>query len=363
MAAAGGGSAQPGRLEPLLGHPRYEKIRDLDKGAFGWVQHARNKETGEEVAVKFIMLGPRFYHKYVMREILNHRQLAHPHIVAFKEVFVTPQYLGIVMEFVGGGNLQQYVEKAGRLPEWQARCFFQQLILALQHCHQNLNIAHRDIKLGNVLLNTKYQIPILKVCDFGYSKNMIDSAPKTRVGTAAYISPEVARSPGNQPYDTEKADVWSCGVTLYCMLSGRYPFLSRDNTIKLETIQQLTAADVQAACAHLRGVSPECVSLLLRIFEIDPARRLSYAGVMADPWFRQFLPDLSKLTVAPPKEAQTEDEINRILLEAKRLSKLRQAQADDFDMEGMSAMLEEGTGDDVYAEMTPGDAAAHRERC
>lgn len=146
-----------------------------------------------------------------------------------------PQHLAIVMEYVGGGNLQQFVEGAGRLPEWQARCFFQQLILALQvrlgsaaggravgaadvqswrsacqqqqqqqqgwaaygwdqrrallaaaelhtptnppatcrlvqYCHANLRIAHRDIKLGNVLLNTKYQIPILKLCDFGYSK-------------------------------------------------------------------------------------------------------------------------------------------------------------------------------------------------
>jgi serine/threonine protein kinase len=61
-----------------------------------------------------------------------------------------------------------------------------------QYCHANLRIAHRDIKLGNVLLNTKYQIPILKLCDFGYSKNMMwGSVPKTRVGTAAYISPEV----------------------------------------------------------------------------------------------------------------------------------------------------------------------------
>ena len=79
------------------------------------------------------------------------------------------QYLAIVTEYVGGGNLQQYVERAGRLPEWQARCFFQQLVLALSHCHANV-IAHRDVKLGNVLLNTRYQIPILKVCDFGYSK-------------------------------------------------------------------------------------------------------------------------------------------------------------------------------------------------
>ena len=170
--------------------------------------------------MKFIELGPRFYQKYVEREIINHRLLAHPHIVGFKEVFVTDkvrlplcvpmpvhvpvcfcactrvllgavwrmlpllhrprearcpssaaapaahacmQHLAIVMEYVGGGNLQQYVEAAGRLPEWQARCFFQQLILALQYCHANLRIAHRDIKLGNVLLNTKYQIPILKV--------------------------------------------------------------------------------------------------------------------------------------------------------------------------------------------------------
>lgn len=58
-------------------------------GAFGWVQHARNRESGEEVAVKFIELGSRFYQKYVEREIINHRLLAHPHIVGFKEVFVT----------------------------------------------------------------------------------------------------------------------------------------------------------------------------------------------------------------------------------------------------------------------------------
>ena len=80
------------------------------------------------------------------------------------------QYLAIVMEYVGGGNLQQYVERAGHLPEWLARCFFQQLILALQYLHETVNIAHRDIKLGNILLNTKYKIPILKLCDFGYSK-------------------------------------------------------------------------------------------------------------------------------------------------------------------------------------------------
>ncbi|KAL4432868.1 hypothetical protein ABPG77_008194 [Micractinium sp. CCAP 211/92] len=342
------------QIEPLANHPKYEKIRDLDKGAFGWVQHARNRQTGEEVAVKFIELGPRFYQKYVEREIINHRLLAHPHIVGFKEVFVTQKHLAIVMEYVGGGNLQQYVEAAGRLPEWQARCFFQQLILALQYCHANLRIAHRDIKLGNVLLNTKYQIPILKLCDFGYSKNMMwGSVPKTRVGTAAYISPEVARCRGDEAYDTERADVWSCGVTLYCMLAGRYPFMDVDQQVRLKKIQDLTPQDVEAALAKLpRDVSAGCVSLLRRIFSIPPPVRPSLNDIMVDAWFRQFLPDLSKLAVAQPREQQSVAEITAILQDAERLSQERQ-QRDDFDAE----LMDDAELDDVLDEVDPQQSA------
>ncbi|PSC72848.1 sulfur stress regulator [Micractinium conductrix] len=331
-------------IEPLAGHPKYEKIRDLDKGAFGWVQHARNQQTGEEVAVKFIELGQRFYQKYVEREIINHRLLAHPHIVGFKEVF----HLAIVMEYVGGGNLQQYVEAAGRLPEWQARCFFQQLILALQYCHASLHIAHRDIKLGNVLLNTKYQIPILKLCDWGYSKStQWGSTPRTRVGTAAYISPEVARSRGDKGYDTEKADVWSAGVTLYCMLAGRYPFMDVDQQVRLKKIQDLSPVDVEAALGKLPSdVSPDCVALLRRIFAIEPAQRPSLTDLMADVWFRQFLPDLSKLAVAQPRVQQSVEDITAILQDAERLSRARQAQRDEFDNELMEdAELEDALDD------------------
>ncbi|KDD76468.1 protein kinase [Helicosporidium sp. ATCC 50920] len=327
--------------------------------AFGWVQHARNVETGEEVAIKFIPLGPRFFHRYVEREIMNHRRLGHPHIVGLKEVFLTPQVLGIVMEYVGGGNLQSYVERAGRLPEWQARCFFQQLILALRYCHDALGIAHRDIKLGNILLNTKYQVPILKICDFGYSKStQYGSVPKTRVGTAAYISPEVALSAGDTAYDTEKADVWSAGVTLFCMLAGRYPFTDADNAVRLRCIQTLGAEQVERALEALPAdVSPGCRALLRGVLRVRPEERLALQQVVEDPWFQLYLPDPSRMGAgAPPKDAQGAEEIRGILAQAEVYSKTRAAR-DDLEGEIIDQDV-----DDIFNEIEPDTLDRHPHR-
>ena len=86
----------------------------------------------------------------------------------------------------------------------------------------------------------------------GYSKSTAwGSVPKTRVGTAAYISPEVARCRGDVAYDTEKADAWSCGVTLYCMLAGRYPFTDADNQIRCVRYALQRAHPCLPAAPHL----------------------------------------------------------------------------------------------------------------
>ena len=78
--------------------------------------------------------------------------------------------------------------------------------------------AHRDIKLENTLLDLGKPLPNVKICDFGYSKNeFVDSRPKTLSGTPDYIAPEVLL---NDNYDGKKADIWSCGVMLYVMLTG-----------------------------------------------------------------------------------------------------------------------------------------------
>jgi serine/threonine-protein kinase SRK2 len=320
------------------------------------VVQAETADTKEQVAIKLITLGDRFYPKYVEREILNHRQLVHPHIVSFKEVFLTRSHLAIVMEFVGGGTLQGWVEKHGRVPEWQARCFFQQLVLALHYSHKSLGISHRDIKLGNILLNDKYQVPILKLCDFGYSKDYspVGSLPKTRVGTAAYISPEVAgASAGNAAYDSEKADVWSSAVTLYCMLAGRYPFMNGNKAPDLYQIKTLKDKQVDAALDVLSeyGVSNDCKALLKHTLRVAPNKRYGLDQIMENSWYREYLPDLSKMVSRKTEYDQSDEEVRLVLSQAERLSRkiIETGSAlDEFDDEMAAEVADEllGSGGD-----------------
>jgi serine/threonine-protein kinase SRK2 len=124
------------------------------------------------------------------------------------------------MEYAAGGELFERICEAGRFHEDEARYFFQQLVCGVSFCHA-MNICHRDLKLENTLLDGS-PAPRLKICDFGYSKSsVLHSRPKSTVGTPAYIAPEVL---SRREYDGKHADVWSCGVTLYVMLVGAYPF-------------------------------------------------------------------------------------------------------------------------------------------
>jgi len=212
---------------------KYELVRDIGSGNFAVARLMRDKETKELVAMKYIQRGQKI-DENVAREIVNHRSLRHPNIIRFKEVVLTPTHLAIVMEFAAGGELFERICSAGRFSEDEARYFFQQLISGVSYCH-HMQICHRDLKLENTLLDGN-PAPRLKICDFGYSKSsLLHSKPKSTVGTPAYIAPEVL---SRREYDGKLADVWSCGVTLYVMLVGAYPFEDpNDNKNFRKTIQ------------------------------------------------------------------------------------------------------------------------------
>lgn len=300
---------------------KYELLKDLGAGNFGVARLMRNKDTKELVAMKYIPRGQKI-DENVAREIINHRSLRHPNIIRFKEVVLTPTHLAIVMEYAAGGELFDRICNAGRFSEDEARYFFQQLICGVSYCHF-LQICHRDLKLENTLLDGS-AAPRLKICDFGYSKSsLLHSRPKSTVGTPAYIAPEVL---SRREYDGKLADVWSCGVTLYVMLVGAYPFEDPDDPKNFrKTIGRIMS--VQYKIPDYVHISQDCRQLLARIFVANAARRITIREIRNHPWFLKNLPrELTETAqavyykrdnTAPTYSLQTEEEIMRIVSEAR----------------------------------------------
>ncbi|CAN4090040.1 unnamed protein product [Withania somnifera] len=232
---------------------RYAIQKDIGSGNFGVAKLVKDKWSGELFAVKYIERGKKI-DEHVQREIMNHRSLRHPNIIRFKEVFLTPVHLAIVMEYASGGELFERICNAGRFSEDEARFFFQQLISGVSYCH-SMQICHRDLKLENTLLDGS-SIQRLKICDFGYSKI---------------------------------ADVWSCGVTLYVMLVGAYPFEDPDDLRNFKkTITRILRVQYSIPC-YVR-VSKECNHLLSQIFVADPEKRITIEEIKKHPWFLENLP-------------------------------------------------------------------------
>ncbi|XP_052191247.1 serine/threonine-protein kinase SAPK1 isoform X1 [Diospyros lotus] len=257
---------------------RYEIVKDIGSGNFGVAKLVRDNCTRELFAVKLIERGQK-------REIMNHRSLKHPNIVRFKEVLLTPTHLAIVMEYAAGGELFQRICNAGRFNEDEARFFFQQLISGVSYCH-SMRICHRDLKLENTLLDGS-PAPRVKICDFGYSKSSVfHSQPKSAVGTPAYIAPEVL---SRKEYNGKLADVWSCGVTLYVMLVGAYPFEDPADPKNLRKSLSRILGVHYSIPDHVR-TTIECRHLLSRIFVADPEKRITIPEIKGHPWFLKNLP-------------------------------------------------------------------------
>ncbi|XP_078155876.1 serine/threonine-protein kinase SAPK3-like [Carex rostrata] len=298
---------------------RYEALKELGVGNFGVARLARDRKTKELVAVKYIDRGKKI-DENVQREIINHRSLRHPNIIRFKEIVVTPTHLAIIMEYAAGGELFERICSAGRFSEDEARFFFQQLISGVSYCH-SMEICHRDLKLENTLLDGS-PTPRLKICDFGYSKSaLLHSQPKSTVGTPAYIAPEVL---SRKEYDGKIADVWSCGVTLYVMLVGSYPFEDPEDPRNFrKTISRILG--IQYSVPDYVRISLDCRKLLSQIFVANPSKRITIPEIKKHPWFLKSLPreiaEGEKTNFSSTKEdkdttMQSVEEIMEIIQEA-----------------------------------------------
>ncbi|KAF2717764.1 Pkinase-domain-containing protein [Polychaeton citri CBS 116435] len=264
----------------------WELGKTIGAGSMGKVKLARNKETGEQVAVKIV---PRLSNENEHRtpaereradhskEVRTAREAAivtlvdHPYICGMRDVVRTNYHWYMLFEYVNGGQMLDYIISHGRLKEKQARKFGRQIASALDYCHRN-SIVHRDLKIENILISKTGDI---KIIDFGLS-NLFSprSLLKTFCGSLYFAAPELLQA---KQYTGPEVDVWSFGIVLYVLVCGKVPF---DD----QSMPQLHAKIKKGYVEYPPWLSPECKSLISRMLTTDPSQRATISDVMSHPW-------------------------------------------------------------------------------
>ncbi|MCL4472328.1 MAG: Stk1 family PASTA domain-containing Ser/Thr kinase [Actinobacteria bacterium] len=201
---------------------RYEIIRRLGSGGMADVYLARDTQLGREVAIKVLYKRYARDEEFVARfrrEAQSAAGLNHPHIVSIYDRGEAEDSYYIAMEYLEGRSLKDVITEEGPLPPSQAIDYAEQILLALQFAHEH-NVIHRDIKPHNIVISGRNQV---KVTDFGIARAGTSPAMTETgsiIGTAQYLSPEQAKGKAVE----HSSDLYSLGVVLYEMLTGRVPF-------------------------------------------------------------------------------------------------------------------------------------------
>lgn len=205
----------------------------LGKGTFGEVKMAKHQLTREKVAIKVLeksKIKSNDDLERINREMKILKLFNHENIIKIYDIFEDNSNYYIVMEFISGGELFNYIVDKGRLDEKTSMFFFYQLVNGIEEIHRN-NIAHRDLKPENLMFNEN---KILKIIDFGLSNICSDNQTlSTPCGSPCYASPEMIL---NDYYDGKIIDIWSLGVILYAMICGYLPFEESNNDLLFKSI-------------------------------------------------------------------------------------------------------------------------------
>ncbi|KAJ0978730.1 hypothetical protein J5N97_014204 [Dioscorea zingiberensis] len=259
---------------------KYEIGRTLGEGSFGKVKLARRVDTLRPFAVKILDLHHILSLKMadqIMREIESLKLLRHPNIVRLHEVLASKTKIYMVLEYVNGGELSRKIELKGKLSENEGRKLFHQLIDAVSYCHDR-GVFHRDLKAENILFYAKGNI---KLSDFSLSALdehvANDGLLHTTCRSPCYVAPEVL---ANRGYDGAISDIWSCGVILYFILTGKLPFEDRNLVV---LYQKIFKADTEIP----KWLSPGAQNIIRKILDPNPTTRIKIAMITEDEWFKQ----------------------------------------------------------------------------
>lgn len=260
-----------GSITKITGYTLKNKI---GTGSAGIVRLAVDHKTGQRKAIKIVPKRDISDLSRLDTEIKAMMMLNHERILNLEQVIESESEVFFVMEYCGGGTLYDYMD-GNPLPESLVRYYFSEIVQGVSYCHSK-GIAHRDLKLDNILLdNTGH----LKIADFGHAgiyKKGWDIFSTPLVGSLCHVAPEQILG---KAYSGEKHDIWSLGIILYTLLVGKHPFKEDNPEAFLEKVKN-------ASYKTPSFLSPEAKDLIKSLLDPDLNKRPTCKAILKHEWLR-----------------------------------------------------------------------------
>ena len=270
----GKGSTDPNQL--------YIRKKILGRGSFGIVYLVKHKELSRYFAMKVIKKTSKNKEEEenLMNEINILRKLDHPNILKITDFYPLKTEYNIITEYCQEGELFDEIKAHAPFNEILTAWYMRQILSAVSYCH-SMNIIHRDLKPENILIvkRVKNGFHPIKIIDFGTAKVFQkEKSEHLLIGSAYYIAPEVL----SRNY-SELCDLWSCGVIMYILLTGRPPF----NGINEEEIMKKIKEGNYDLSKYPWGIiSEDAKNLVKGLLQIDPKKRYSAQEALNHKWFQ-----------------------------------------------------------------------------
>ena len=257
----------------------YKIISKIKEGDNSKIYLAKSTYTGDEVAIKAI--SKEEFQKdiedlaLISNQLESLKILKHKNIISLYEIYESPKYIYLVMEFSPKKNLIEKIILKKRLSENETLIIFVQLLDALIYMHK-MNIAHRNIRTEHILFD-KNNRP--KLIGFNYSTFYEKNKKiKGMFGSLCYTCPEILN---DEEYVPELADVWSLGVVLYVMICGYLPFSEENDEKNKEYISE-------GKIEYPKEISNKVKDLLKHMLDINCNKRYNLQKIMKHPWVKKY---------------------------------------------------------------------------
>jgi serine/threonine protein kinase len=257
----------------------YAIIKEVGKGNYATVYLAQDLENHKQYCVKSMnkeiirktSRGP----SAVISEIEIMRKVNHPMLVTLHRVYENEDFVHLVIDFIEGGDLFHRIQRKEKFPEDVASKFIANMLEGLKYLH-SLNIVHRDLKPENILMVSNDNDYEFKICDFGLACIAGDDQI-LRCGSPGYVAPEILMK---KSYN-KKVDLFSAGIILYIIVSGRVPFYGNTSN---EILIKNKECRLHFHEKYWKHISRDAIDLVLKLTDPDPNLRLSADKALRHPW-------------------------------------------------------------------------------